>query len=163
MHVTYGRKLAESVIGLLFATAVGAVKLHTDLPDTKNPQVRVHYQEKLYEVMTCGNVDPKFVGKFLQAKKSRCFRSRHALADQGVLTRLDRRRSPALGEGRGGVVVNDTDHESDLGAQSVTAIRWVLGMRSAGARHLPPRPALQLKKEESGHDRPARAPSRNEC
>jgi hypothetical protein len=65
MHATYGRKLAESVIGLLFAIAAGAVKLHTDLPDTKNPQVRVHYQEKLYGVMSCGNVDPKFVGKFL--------------------------------------------------------------------------------------------------
>jgi hypothetical protein len=44
MHATYGRKLAESVIGLLFATAAGAVKLHTDLLETKNPQVRAHYQ-----------------------------------------------------------------------------------------------------------------------
>ncbi len=52
MHATRGRRLTESVIALLFATAAGAVKLHTDLPDTKNPQVRLHYQEKLYGVMT---------------------------------------------------------------------------------------------------------------
>lgn len=86
---------------------------------------------------------------------------------------------PAPGEGRCGVVVNGTDHEGDFGALSVTAVRWVLGMRSAGASHLPSRPgtasvlifenrdqeaatignphrqivALQLKKEEPGRDR----------
>jgi hypothetical protein len=73
MHTTYGRKLTESVMGLLFAAAAGPVKLHTGLPDTKNLQVRVHYQEKLYTVMTCGNTDQKFVGKISASKTSLCF------------------------------------------------------------------------------------------
>lgn len=64
MDATCGQKLTESVTGLLFATATGAVKLHTDLPDTQNPQVRAHYQEKLHEVLTCGNAGQEFVGKF---------------------------------------------------------------------------------------------------
>lgn len=64
MGAACGQKLTESVTGLLFATATGAVKLHTDLPDTQNPQVRAHYPEKLYEVLTCGNDGWKFAGKF---------------------------------------------------------------------------------------------------
>ena len=34
MDATCGQNLTESITVLLFATATGAVKLHTDLPDT---------------------------------------------------------------------------------------------------------------------------------